>query len=228
MQYPTSTAHAKSIKNLHTTGTIDKTTHKPWKPHQTKLLYKAPVYLGGLTCDTYLRTRCSDPLIVVWSLPADSAGTGKMVFPLGDQNTSTSTSGDTWKSTHVLVVVHVVVVVVQWNLYWETTTMRLPVLKDQMFLADGSIFKCNWTCCQGPPVEETTFIWPKGVVLQDRFYCSLFKYIFVKMKEFTQIIHIWGYFNVRCSTTALILIQWSLRFKTHLFNNSLHFKTGYQ
>ncbi len=35
-----------------------------------------------------------------------------MVFPLGDQNTSTSTSGDTWKSTHVVVVLHLVVAVV--------------------------------------------------------------------------------------------------------------------
>ncbi len=37
--------------------------------------------------------------------------------------------------------------------------------------------------------------------------------------------------NKRTSMISVIMLmqlQWSLRFKTPLFNNSLHFKTGYQ
>ncbi len=35
---------------------------------------------------------------------------------------------------------------------------RPHVLKDQIFLADGPTFQCNWTCHQGPPPGS---IWPK-------------------------------------------------------------------
>ncbi len=36
------------------------------------------------------------------------------------------------------------------------------------------------------------------------------------------------YCHLSCFVCPMCIIQWSLRFKIPLFNNSLHFKTGYQ
>ncbi len=49
---------------------------------------------------------------------------------------------------------------------------RPPVLKDQIFLAEGPTFQCNWTSChQRPPVLRDHVCMANGVVFQGRFYC---------------------------------------------------------
>ncbi len=53
---------------------------------------------------------------------------------------------------------------IQWNLSWETTDchyMRPPVLRDQIFQAEGPTIQYNWTCHQRPPSWET-LLWPMG------------------------------------------------------------------
>ncbi len=44
---------------------------------------------------------------------------------------------------------------------------RPPVLKDQVFLAEGPKFQCNWTCHQRP------HLYVQWVVFQDRFHCTV-------------------------------------------------------
>ncbi len=50
---------------------------------------------------------------------------------------------------------------------------RPPVLKDQIFLAEGPTFQCNWTCHERPPALKNHICMANGVVFQDRFYCTL-------------------------------------------------------
>ncbi len=47
---------------------------------------------------------------------------------------------------------------------------RPPVLKDQIFLAEGPTFQCNWPCHQTRPVLRDHNYMASGVVFQDRFY----------------------------------------------------------
>ena len=52
---------------------------------------------------------------------------------------------------------------------------RSPVLKDHIFLAEGSIFQCHWTS-RAEPVTRTHLPWdhifkPPLAVFQERFYC---------------------------------------------------------
>ncbi len=49
---------------------------------------------------------------------------------------------------------------------------RPPVFKDQIFLAEGATFQCNWTSYQRPPVLRDHIFMYNGVVFQDSFYCS--------------------------------------------------------
>ncbi len=64
---------------------------------------------------------------------------------------------------------------VQWNVSWETTVMRLPVLilKDQIFLAEVPTFQYNYTCPQRTSVLRDHICMANGVVFQDRFYCTV-------------------------------------------------------
>ena len=51
-------------------------------------------------------------------------------------------------------------IVLQWNLSWETTGMRdhLSWKTTHWFLAEGPTFQYNWTCHQRPP-ERPHFLW---------------------------------------------------------------------
>ena len=48
---------------------------------------------------------------------------------------------------------------------------RPPIMKDQIFLAEGQTFPCDWTCLQRPPILRDHICMANGVVFQDRFYC---------------------------------------------------------
>ena len=48
---------------------------------------------------------------------------------------------------------------------------RPPLLKEPIFLAEGHIFQCNWTCRQRPPVFRDQICMAHGVVFQERFHC---------------------------------------------------------
>ncbi len=50
---------------------------------------------------------------------------------------------------------------------------RPPVLKDQVFLAEGAKFQCNWTSYQRPPVLWDHSFMANDVVFPDRFYCTV-------------------------------------------------------
>ncbi len=65
---------------------------------------------------------------------------------------------------------------IQWNLSWETTAMRPPVLTDHTILAEGPTFQYNWTCHQRPPVLTDHIFVANGVVFQDGFHCTCILY----------------------------------------------------
>ncbi len=52
---------------------------------------------------------------------------------------------------------------------------RLPVLKDQIFLAEGPSFQCNELSLSPKTIcLEKLHLMANGVVLQDRFYCNYY------------------------------------------------------
>ncbi len=85
-------------------------------------------------------------------------------------------------AAEVVVVVVVVVVVaaatkvivmVQWNLSWETTAIRDHLSwRTTSFAQKVLHFQHKWTCHQRPPVLRHHIFMANGVVFQDRFYCS--------------------------------------------------------